>query len=114
MPRFRCSQCGCVEHTACSNYWADVHYLDQLPRCSACDPTLGRWHGRFERQSADGWLLDQNGLLWTAEDLAAGRLPRSSQIVGQVPVGASTLAESSGAALGTGFEQQPAHGPRLA
>lgn len=84
MPLFRCSQCGCAENTACCNYWADVHYLDQAPRCSACDPALGRWHGRFERRSANGLLQDQNGLLWTEDDVSAGRLPEGSRIVGSV------------------------------
>lgn len=63
MALFRCSQCGCVENTACCNYWVDVHYMDRPPLCSACDPALGRWHGRFARTSAEGLRVGQNGLL---------------------------------------------------
>ena len=82
MPLFRCDKCGCVENTALSNYWmrhkADEHL------CSECDPEIGEWHGRFEKRSADGMLIDQIGHLWSRESVDAGQLQRGYQIVGEV------------------------------
>lgn len=72
MSLFVCSGCGCVENTALSN-WA-VRFLDKgadgsvsPPRCSACDPEIGRWHGEFKRRSAVGWVLGKDGHLYTRE-----------------------------------------------
>jgi hypothetical protein len=48
MSLFQCEICGCVENTACSNYYWDKSNGD-LGRCSACDPDFGKWHGRFAR-----------------------------------------------------------------
>lgn len=47
MPLFKCRECGCVENTACGNYWCSTDH----PTCSECD--TGVWHGRFEKIDAD-------------------------------------------------------------
>lgn len=76
MPIFICSKCGCVDNTATSNYWSLVgqrypmKYEDDLeqfrgkPLCSDCaelvfdndgsNPRVvkGKWHGKFEKESA--------------------------------------------------------------
>jgi hypothetical protein len=31
--------------------------------CSACDPTIGKWHGEFARETAEGWINGRNGFL---------------------------------------------------
>lgn len=31
--------------------------------CSACDPTIGKWHGEFPKESAEGWVYDRSGFL---------------------------------------------------
>jgi hypothetical protein len=68
MPFFRCCECGCVEDTALSNFWSAR--LRQAPRlCSACDPKLAKWHGEFARQSANGWLTDEHGFLWSKREV---------------------------------------------
>ena len=48
MPLFKCSKCGCVENTACYNYWMRVHKKE--PLCSECDPEIGKWHGHFPKR----------------------------------------------------------------
>lgn len=55
MSLFQCEECGCVENTACCDYWWNK--AEGLPLvCSACskEPSdkyqeRGKWHGRFER-----------------------------------------------------------------
>lgn len=47
MPLFKCSDCGCVENTACGNFWCSR----DRPTCSECD--TGVWHGKFEKVDAD-------------------------------------------------------------
>lgn len=55
MSLFQCEDCGCVENTACCDYWWNKS--EGLPLvCSACskEPSdkyqeRGRWHGRFPR-----------------------------------------------------------------
>jgi hypothetical protein len=49
MPLFECSRCHCVENTALSNYWTDVHLEKKPALCSECDPQIGKWHGAFPR-----------------------------------------------------------------
>jgi len=79
MSVFRCSACGCVENTATSNYWglrhpcdADGNTLPSLPAlCSECDPAIGKWHGRFPKQSAKGLVLASDGFLYSKEDVAS-------------------------------------------
>lgn len=63
MPLFRCTQCGCAENTALSN-WA-VRRRAGLPAlCSGCDPEIGQWHGRFAQTP------------WNEEIARTGGLPR--------------------------------------
>ena len=50
MPLFACSKCNTVENTAISHFWSRG---DGPALCSACDPKIGKWHGRFPRESAD-------------------------------------------------------------
>jgi hypothetical protein len=84
MPLFACTQCGCVENTACCNYWSRTT-MDKLPAlCSECDPDIGKWHGRFEKRSAAGMLIDQSGHLWSQAAVEDGGLPSHYRIVGKV------------------------------
>jgi hypothetical protein len=62
MPLFPCSKCNCVEDTALCHYWsARLRQVSTV--CSACDPTIGKWHGEFSRESAQGWINDRSGFL---------------------------------------------------
>jgi hypothetical protein len=79
MPLFSCRECGCVENTACANYW-DRLYGEQPLLCSECDPGIGQWHGRFPKRSAAGMLIDQEGHLWSAEE----SLPSHCRVLGVV------------------------------
>ena len=62
MPLFACAKCNCVEDTALSHYWS-ARLRQKSPLCSVCDPTLGKWHGEFPRETAQGWVSDRNGFL---------------------------------------------------
>jgi len=62
MPLFPCSKCNCVEDTALSHYWS-ARLRQTSAVCSACDPTIGKWHGEFPKESAGGWINDRNGFL---------------------------------------------------
>lgn len=67
MPCFECSKCGCIENTATSNYWS----RDEAPPfCSECDPKIGKWHQRFEKKSARGFLLGSDGFLYHKDEEA--------------------------------------------
>lgn len=48
MSLFQCSECGCCENTAVSN-WFLCMCEERPPVCSACDPDIGDWHGEFRR-----------------------------------------------------------------
>src|SRR5262249_49947583 len=70
MALFCCSKCGCVEDTTLCHYWsARVRRLRLL--CSACDPTIAKWHGEFAQAPADdGWARDEHRLLlWNKREL---------------------------------------------
>lgn len=72
MPLFKCDQCGCVENTAASGYnWKSE---DSPSLCSLCDPEIGKWHGIFERKSASGYLLGNDGFLYHKKSLESGQL----------------------------------------
>ena len=71
MPIFRCEQCGAVENTATSHYVLRNNKPDKRALCSACDPAIGKWHGRFPKQSAKGLMLASDGFLYTKEDVAS-------------------------------------------
>jgi hypothetical protein len=72
---FRCDKCGCIENTACSNYWEQKFPFeggDEKPKlCSECDPEIGQWHGSFTKQSAKGLMLASDGFLYAKEDVAS-------------------------------------------
>lgn len=62
MPLFKCEKCGCVENTALCFYWpSKAHKKPTL--CSECDPDIGKWHGRFEKRSAEGMRVNGRGFL---------------------------------------------------
>jgi hypothetical protein len=84
MSLFACAGCGCVENSACCNYWS--RKIDKLPLlCSECDPDIKVWHGRFAKRAAEGMHVDQSGGLWSSGQIAAGALPSHYTIVGTVP-----------------------------
>lgn len=63
MSLFQCSECGCCENTALCNYHWSVGYLKQVAQCSACDPEIGKWHGKFQRTflPKGEWVTNQRG-----------------------------------------------------
>jgi hypothetical protein len=50
MSLFQCRKCGCGEDTALCHYWS-ARLWEREPLCSACDPTVGKWHGEFPREA---------------------------------------------------------------
>jgi len=48
MSLFQCEKCGCCENTALCLYWPRKAKKQAL-LCSACDPDIGEWQGKFER-----------------------------------------------------------------
>lgn len=71
MPLFRCSKCGCIENTALSYRWMGG-WMGEESLCSECDPEIGKWHGEFPKKNAVGMMEDDNGFLYTKEELAPG------------------------------------------
>jgi hypothetical protein len=70
MPLFMCRKCGSVENTALSNYWTTQMSAYEAgekhePLCSACDPDIGAWHNQFPRRSAEDYVQNKAGHLWT-------------------------------------------------
>lgn len=54
MSIFVCEECGCIENTALSSFWMrNGNGRTGQALCSACDPTIGRWHGMFPRRQYD-------------------------------------------------------------
>lgn len=52
MSLYQCEECGCRENTALAGYWSrndSDSACKGRALCSACDPTIGQWHGMFER-----------------------------------------------------------------
>ena len=76
MSLYHCEVCGCIENTATSNYWQTCGKgKEHLPKlCSECDPEIGKWHGRFPKESADGMLLGNDGFLYSKEHDESGQL----------------------------------------
>jgi hypothetical protein len=66
MPNFKCSKCGCLENTATSHYFSRKRGAP--PLCSECDPRIGRWHGRFAKQSCEGLNLASDGFLYDPKE----------------------------------------------
>jgi len=85
MSIFRCSKCGCAENTAVSHY--HTREKNSPPLCSECDPSIGKWHGRFPKISAeeyvekDGFLISKEEAAFDkAQDLALKFLPNVKHI----------------------------------
>jgi hypothetical protein len=81
MAFFQCSQCGCVEDTALCHYWS-ARLRETLPLCSACDPKIAQWHGQFPHESAQGWINDERGFLYSKSDIERW-LGQSIEIIGR-------------------------------
>lgn len=81
MPLFKCDSCGCVENTACCNYWWNKSHGNPI-QCSECDPTIGKWHDVFPKRSAVGMLIDQQGHLWSKASVES--MPDHYKIIGEV------------------------------
>ena len=54
MSLFVCQECNTIENTALSNFWGRAMVFDGRALCSACDPAIGKWHGKFDRRIYDG------------------------------------------------------------
>lgn len=67
MSLFQCNKCGCVENTATSMY--NCREPGQPPLCSECDPEIGKWHNCFPKESAKGWILCNDGFLYSKEQI---------------------------------------------
>jgi hypothetical protein len=68
MSFFECSRCHCVEDTALCRYW--LNRLHQTPvLCSACDPKIARWHDQFQRESAEHWVSDNRGFVFSRKEV---------------------------------------------
>src|SRR4030088_2508135 len=61
-PLCSCRKCECIEDTALCHYWS-ARLRQTSAVCSACDPTIGKWHGEFPKESAQGWINDRHGFL---------------------------------------------------
>ena len=93
MPIFRCTKCGCIENTACSNYWSQVTVHDgekQEPLCSECDPEIGKWHNNFPKNPADGMVIASDGFLHHPNDIESDNFKfrmkhQGLKVVGTVP-----------------------------
>lgn len=73
MPLYMCTACGSVDNTATGGYWEQELRAYKAgkkfePLCSACNPDIGAWHGKFERRSAGGYVSDLRGFLYTADE----------------------------------------------
>ncbi len=79
MPLFNCSQCNCVENTACGRYWGRKAE-DKPVLCSEC--STGTWHHKFPKKSAVGMLVADDGFLWGREELK--HLSHRTSIVGVI------------------------------
>lgn len=67
MSLFRCSKCGCVENTACSDYFSRVYFDGEEPLCSEC--LTGKWHNKFEKQSASGCYYDKDNFVYFPDEV---------------------------------------------
>ena len=79
MSLFKCEQCGAIENTATSNYWARYtgHKEGNGPAlCSECDPAIGKWHGVFPKKNAtsEGYMLGNDGYLYSKTHIESGDL----------------------------------------
>lgn len=72
MPLFQCTKCRCIENTAVCGYnWL----MDKSKAlCSECDPEFGKWHGIFEKKSAIGLYLGNDGFLYHEDTVNSDQL----------------------------------------
>jgi hypothetical protein len=66
MSLFQCTECGCVENTAlCNHAWNKGKLKIEQDYCSACDPQIKKWHGRFHRTFLEKgkWKTNREGNL---------------------------------------------------
>ena len=98
MPLFQCRKCGCAEDTAPCHYWS-ARLWETEPLCSACDPTVGKWHGEFPRKAfelrhkreIERWLE----LSWVQHpdgDFGRGRAVERKDVAGVVVMAADRKA----------------------
>ena len=81
MPLFRCTRCGCIENTACGAYWNNKR--KQIPElCSECD--TGTWHGEFEKKSAEGMYVDDEGFLYSQKEVDSSYYTHGVNLVGRI------------------------------
>lgn len=89
MPLFLCSNCGCYDNTAVTNYWTrNINALrtgkeKKPPLCSECDPEIGQWHNRFPKASAKGMLIGEDGFLHDKEQFERGMI-NHTKMIGEV------------------------------
>jgi hypothetical protein len=60
-----------MENTACCHYWSRYQGKDKpklAALCSECDPTIGKWHGMFEKKPAKGMLIGNDEFLYGSEE----------------------------------------------
>ena len=77
MPIFMCEECGCIENTALSNFWDRYYDAVDKPKpalCSECDPDIKKWHGSWEKKSAAGMILMDDGFLYSKDEFEKGKL----------------------------------------
>lgn len=82
MPIFECEQCFCVDNTACCGYW---NRGDGPGLCSECDPKIKKWHGLFDKESSEGYLLGNDGFLYReGEDFSFRKAHQGFKILGKI------------------------------
>lgn len=74
MSIFKCDSCGCVENTALCNYWMSHRKKGNKDLCSECDPSINKWHGIFPKEKSCGYMLGNDGFLYTKEHVESGEL----------------------------------------
>jgi hypothetical protein len=55
MPLYECSACHAVDRTSLANFWNRLREKNPA-LCSECDPEIGKWHGQFEKLTAEDFL----------------------------------------------------------
>ena len=84
MPLFECESCLFVENTALCHYWSSKVIDKEKALFSEFYPDINKLHDRFKKSSAKGMLIDQNGHLWSKEQVDGGLFPKHYKIVGEV------------------------------
>lgn len=111
MPIFMCEEPGCltIDNTAVTHYWTrDAHHWPKAYRgrklCSEhgppfmikphdldekpiCKTYFGKWHNRFPKRSAVGMMVDDQGFLWSKDQVRNRTYGRNTKIVGEVTEG---------------------------